>query len=262
MASVKIVEAIATFEGYVPSVTPDKLAYNVPTLGYGYVVYKNTIFYNNLTKTEALAMLYETINDGTFTTEINNLVTKNSIAINQNQFDALISFSYNVGTAWISSSTVKTLLLNSADHSVIELPADATVLFGTGIYSSYSGGSLVATLTAGTDITITDKYVDANKKLWYKVSDGTNEGWLRGGNVKFDGSFRRDLNYIDAQMFAYRLLEWHVAGGKCLPGLLYRRLAEAKIFIYGNYAESWYNSANYTKNTYNFQYPSCMSSYQ
>lgn len=262
MASVKIVETIASFEGYVPSVTPDTLAYNVPTLGYGYVVYKNTIFYNHLTKSEALAMLYQTINEGVFTTSINSLIDKYDIEMNQNQFDSLISFAYNVGTAWTSSSYIRTMLLNCADYTQISFPADASVLFGTGIYTSYDGGSYVATLTAGTDITVLEMYVDGYQKLWYKVSTGSEEGWLRGGNITFDGGFTRDLNYMDAQMFAYRLLEWHVAGGKCWPGLLYRRLAEAKIFLYGNYAEASASASNYKYNTYKFQYPSCMSSYQ
>ena len=50
-----MLDNIASYEGYVPQVSPDTLAGNIPTVGYGYVVSKNTTFYNNLTRSEATA---------------------------------------------------------------------------------------------------------------------------------------------------------------------------------------------------------------
>ena len=67
----------------------------------------------------------------------------------------------------------------------------------------------------------------------------------------------RDLQYVDAYTFGSNLLDWHVAGGKCYAGLYYRRLAEAKVFSYGNYADASPSSANYKKNTYGYDIPNC-----
>ena len=62
----------------------------------------------------------------------------------------------------------------------------------------------------------------------------------------------------DAYTFGSNLLDWHVAGGNCYIGLYYRRLAEAKVFSYGNYAEASPSNGNYKKNTYGYKVPSCL----
>lgn len=63
---------------------------------------------------------------------------------------------------------------------------------------------------------------------------------MRAGDVAFNSTsgLTHDLNYVDAYTFGSNLLDWHVAGGNCYIGLYYRRLAEAKVFSYGNYAEA------------------------
>ena len=38
----------------------------------------------------------------------------------------------------------------------------------------------------------------------------------------------------------------------------YRRLAEAKVFSYGNYDEASPSNGNYKKNTYGYKVPSCL----
>ena len=74
-----MLDNIASYEGYVPQVSPDTLAGNIPTVGYGYVVSKNTTFYNNLTRSEAKAMLADTVNRGSYTTEINRFISSNGL---------------------------------------------------------------------------------------------------------------------------------------------------------------------------------------
>ena len=63
---------------------------------------------------------------------------------------------------------------------------------------------------------------------------------MRAGDVAFNSTsgLTHDLNYVDAYTFGSNLLDWHVAGGNCYIGLYYRRLAEAKVFSYGNYDEA------------------------
>ena len=112
-ASDAVIKFIADNEGYVPAITYDYLSYNIPTLGHGYVVWEGECFYNNLSLNEAFALLVRSINKLSFTSDVNSMLINNYIYFNQQQFDALVSFSYNLGTAWTYSSDLKNILLNA-----------------------------------------------------------------------------------------------------------------------------------------------------
>ena len=77
------------------------MASNKPTIGYGKLIRSGDTFYNNLTKREAQAMLIYSLNNGSYISSVNNFLIKNSVKFNQNQFDSLVSFSYNLGTSWM-----------------------------------------------------------------------------------------------------------------------------------------------------------------
>ena len=115
-------------------------------------------------------------------------------------------------------------------------------------------------LEAGDSVSvISKKYKEATKEIWYKTS----AGWVRGGNLKFSLSgLVHDLNYVDSITFAENILAWHHASSQCIPGLLYRRLSEAKIFLYSDYEQANKSNTNYKKNTYGFIYPNCVSKYE
>ena len=95
------IKFIAECEGFASSVYGDKLASNKPTIGYGKLIRSGDTFYNNLTKREAQAMLIYSLNNGSYISSVNNFLIKNSVKFNQNQFDSLVSFSYNLGTSWM-----------------------------------------------------------------------------------------------------------------------------------------------------------------
>ncbi len=77
----------------------------IPTIGYGNTYYADgkrvTLLDKQITKQEALEMFKEIANK--FAKRVDELVTSN---INQNQFNALVSFAYNVGTGNFASSTL------------------------------------------------------------------------------------------------------------------------------------------------------------
>jgi len=264
-----MLDNIASYEGYVPQVSPDTLAGNIPTVGYGYVVSKNTTFYNNLTRSEAKAMLADTVNRGSYTTEINRFISSNGLLMSQCQFDALASFSYNVGAGYWNGSGncyVRTVIMNAVvppqDLSSSN-PYDGKVTASTlPMYQDHSASSTqITTLKINTSVNILDYYRDSStKQSWYKVSASGKSGWVRAGDVAFNSTsgLTHDLNYVDAYTFGSNLLDWHVAGGNCYIGLYYRRLAEAKVFSYGNYAEASPSNGNYKKNTYGYKVPSCL----
>jgi len=77
----------------------------IPTIGYGNTYYADgkrvTLLDKDITKQQAFDMFKEIANR--FAKRVDTLVTSN---INQNQFNALVSFAYNVGTGNFSSSTL------------------------------------------------------------------------------------------------------------------------------------------------------------
>ena len=264
-----MLDNIASYEGYVPQVSPDTLAGNIPTVGYGYVVSKNTTFYNNLTRSEAKAMLADTVNRGSYTTEINRFISNNGLLMSQCQFDALASFSYNVGAGYWNGSGncyVRTVIMNTVvppqDLSSSNPYGGKVTASTLPMYQDHSASSTqITTLKINTSVNILDYYRDSStKQSWYKVSASGKSGWVRAGDVAFNSTsgLTHDLNYVDAYTFGSNLLDWHVAGGNCYIGLYYRRLAEAKVFSYGNYAEASPSNGNYKKNTYGYKVPSCL----
>jgi lysozyme len=77
----------------------------IPTIGYGNTYYPDgkrvTLLDKDITKQQAFDMFKEVANR--FAKRVDTLVTSN---LNQNQFNALVSFAYNVGTGNFSSSTL------------------------------------------------------------------------------------------------------------------------------------------------------------
>jgi lysozyme len=91
----------------------------IPTIGYGNTYYPDgkrvTLLDKDITKQQAFDMFKEVANR--FGKRVNELVTSN---INQNQFNALVSFAYNVGTGNFSSSTLLKKVNRNPDDLTIK----------------------------------------------------------------------------------------------------------------------------------------------
>ncbi|MBO5739009.1 glycoside hydrolase family protein [bacterium] len=101
------IELIKKFEGCV--LKAYKCPAGVWTIGYGHT--SGVKEGQTITKAEAEDYLKQDLT--TFETYVSNLVT---VAINQNQFDALVSFCYNLGPGNLKSSTLLKLL-NAKNYS-------------------------------------------------------------------------------------------------------------------------------------------------
>ena len=275
----KILTIIANFEGFSETVYDDPLvsAYT-PTIGHGYVLQKDENgnyeqFYDNLTRREAWAMLCMTSNTKEYTTKVNEFLVNNNVKASQQNFDSMFSFSYNIGAGrWGGSYgtfTLRDLILNSVDLSKLDFKNKTyagKILETANVYSSISSGSPATSLTKGTSVTVTGAetiFSEDTHAIWYKIkTSGGSVYYIKNVYVTLTGTFARDLLYCDAVAYGSEMLSWHHAGGQCIPGLLYRRLAEAKIFSFGNYAEASMTNSKYTKNTYGYHYPSCVSGYE
>jgi len=110
---------IAEFEGLSlrPYLCPAKKA----TIGYGNCYYKDgkkvTMLDNPITKEEALELLKVMVES--FAKEVNKLV---SAPLNQNQFNAVVSFSYNTGLNALKNSTL--LKLINKDHNQLAIASE------------------------------------------------------------------------------------------------------------------------------------------
>lgn len=99
----KGLELIKSFEGFYSKPYLDPIG--IPTIGYGATYYPNkkkvTMKDKPLTEKEASELLKEMMT--TYENDVKRLVKRE---LNQNQFDALVSFTYNLGATNLGKSTL------------------------------------------------------------------------------------------------------------------------------------------------------------
>lgn len=254
-ASDEIINLIANYEGFLPTVTNDSITSD-PTLGYGKVIYSGEQFYNNLTKNEAYAYLCQTVNKGGYTTKTNKFLLDNGIKFNQRQFDSLVSFAYNVGASAIyNDSDLQSVLLSTGSGSSSVKAGASGYVNASDVNLRKGAGtnySVVTCMNKNTKFTYVDgKVYNSN---WYKIklSNGTT-GYIYKSYASLTGA-SRDLNNVNKQHYLNEFLAYHHAAGSCYWGLLYRRIDEAEVFFYGDYVRDG------QKNKKGFDY-TCSSNY-
>lgn len=87
-----------------------KDAVGLPTIGYGHLIKAGESF-TTITEAQAEALLKSDLKQ--FEVCVTNMVT---VKLNQNQFDALVSFAFNLGCANLKSSTLLKKL-NAGDYA-------------------------------------------------------------------------------------------------------------------------------------------------
>lgn len=111
----KLIDFVIAWEGFVPSLVVDCLVPEVYNIGYGNVISFGESFYNNITKRQAFVDFVNKLNFGKYVKDVNDFIISNSVRCSQSQFDALVSFSYNLGTAWLKDSKLKDILLSAKE---------------------------------------------------------------------------------------------------------------------------------------------------
>lgn len=102
-ASDRIIQFIKTSEGFVSTVSKDDLAKGIYQIGYGHCVKLGERF-TSISEAQAHELLVKDLNQN-YGRAINAFLQNNHITANQQQFDALLSFTYNLGTAWMTSDS-------------------------------------------------------------------------------------------------------------------------------------------------------------
>ncbi len=82
------------------------------TIGYGTACGENE-YPDGITEAEADALLRSAVLK--YELYVNSFVSANDVELNQNQYDALVSFTYNLGNVWSGDFTLKTYLINGID---------------------------------------------------------------------------------------------------------------------------------------------------
>jgi lysozyme len=107
---------ITQFEGLKLKVYLDSAS--IPTIGYGSTYYEDgsrvVVGDSDITQERALQLLEVAVNKKTIV--LNNLIKVN---VNQNEFDAICCWCYNVGEGNVASSTLLKLLNSNADKNSI-----------------------------------------------------------------------------------------------------------------------------------------------
>ncbi len=252
------IKFIYTSEGFVPHVYVDKLC-NLLTLGYGKAIYPGNLFYNNITKREAYAMLVNTLNESYFCSKLNDFLISNNIMFNQQEFDALLSFSYNIGTNWMcSDSYLKNIILNSTASTSNGKTLKGVVIEPDGLNLRASpsiNSKKICILQYNESVTVLNSKKFNNSWYHVKTTNGY-EGYCHCNFLSVSEVLNgvKSLQNIDKNNFASEFLSYHHSLKKCILGLFYRRLDELAMFFYGNYNHHYIKGYNPHK----FPIPNCI----
>lgn len=237
LITTKVLNHIAEYEGYASKVYDDPLVKDTPTVGYGRVVYSGSRFYNGLTKKAAFAYLVNDINNSSYTTRINKVLKEKKISFNQNHFDALVNFSYNLGVYFITNhkelinTLTSTYGKSSYKHTgYINKPTSA-------LRKSADGSSeKIKSVKAGVIVKLLSTKVYNSSWYHVKLSNGT-KGYLKKSHItrRSSDSNTRNLKNVPVKTYAKNFLKFHHASKKCYKGLLYRRMDELEIFFFNDY---------------------------
>ena len=117
-ASNRCIDLIKQFEGF--SDRPYMCPASIPTIGFGATFYPNGVKVKltdpQITRDKATKMLGLMVDK--FALQVDRLI---KVEIKQNQFDALVSFAYNVGIGNFRNSTLLRKLNLKANNAVISL---------------------------------------------------------------------------------------------------------------------------------------------
>ena len=123
---------------------------------------------------------------------------------------------------------------------------------GLRLRESASGSSgIITTMSYGEKVTVLDK----SNSSWYKVRTSSGKtGYCSSSYLKSTssggGQYAKDLNAINQNSLISNMTQFTRSGNYHLSGLLYRRIDELEMFLYGDYANDGY------RNKYGFHYPS------
>lgn len=203
--SEEIIDLIKVYEGFRSQVYwVGGIAY----IGYG-TSCSSSSYPNGISADKADALLRETL--AAKEKSINAVLTKYSVQLKQNQFDALLSFTYNIGTGWMSSNNRIYVYLTTGfeNYSDIEI----VNAFGTWCHQGKNVlDQLVERRLKEAKIFLYNDYAGtdahAYKYITYDAGDG-----IVDHSIEFYESGSQYGTLQPAQRAGYTLSGWYTEGG-------------------------------------------------
>ena len=261
-ASDDVIRMISQYEGGLEEAEYDPIAYgDVMNYGYGVVIYAGDMFYNKASMSEYFADLVNQVNEKIYSRYVNEFLQENNIKYNQNQFDALVCFVYNLGVYALQNSGLKSALLNCYEPSATEQIDTNTATVSVDGYLNVRSGpgtnySVIGKLYNGDKVTILDP--NKQNEIWLKIETSSGlVGYCSCNYLVIGGTYTggRNFNYIDKADLIDELLAYHHAGGQCYWGLVYRRIDELEMFFYADYVQDGW------QNKHDWPLPGCILGY-
>ncbi|MDR0914565.1 MAG: Ig-like domain-containing protein [Oscillospiraceae bacterium] len=177
------IDFIKDSEGLVKILEEDQLVAGVDNIGHGVVINIGDTFYNDLTAKTSYGYMIKELNDN-YMPAADAFFAGNNIKANQYQYDALISFYYNLGTRILNNdSDLSGVFLNALDTASSITPATGVAGFvnsdSVRLRSSTSTSNstnILKTMEINTTFTFEDsKIYTGSGYNWYKIklTDGT-----------------------------------------------------------------------------------------
>ncbi len=189
----------------------------IHSIGSNYYIGNGTIckpgdYPNGVTQEEAHGLLRKTVQR--METSLNNFLAKYGIVLNQNQYDAIISFTYNLGTGWLGyTNRLRTALIEGPENYTGVQFADAMAIW------CHTGKSVNKQL-------LSRRISEARMFLYgdYGTGDSPNFNYLilnpGTGEIQADVVlFESGKPYgvlPSAELTDYALLGWHTQDGQII----------------------------------------------
>ena len=221
VSSQALVDKMKAREGF--SATP-YWDYSHYSIGYGTTCPDSKVDYykkNPMSKEEAEVEFKKHL--GSFEEDVRNFAEKYKLTLAQHQFDALVSFSYNCGSGWMSSTS------GYFNTAVRQGDVGAELLYGMALYSTAGGEYILI----GRRLWEANMYINGDYGEGEKGNYPSNYRWVfldgNGGKVRykicaFDTKYKATLPVAfedipigtdaEGNSFVYDFAGWYTSAGK------------------------------------------------
>ncbi len=215
-ASQQYIDLLKEWEGFSATPYKDNTHYSI---GYGTMCPDNMVDYytkNPITVEQGEIWLKEHL--GNFERAVNDFIYTHGLTVQQHQFDAIVSFSYNCGDSWMRE------LDGYFNVAVREMDLGAALIYGMGLWSTSAGQYiLIRRRMREANMFINGVYGEWPDNYRYVFLDG-GAGTVSYKIFCFDTELNTPLNVAfksiptgkDAQgnAFAYTFAGWYTDGGR------------------------------------------------
>ena len=220
---------LKNFEGFVKWPQMDNGQW---TVGYGTAVSGTRLEYyneNGITEAQATLLLKEYLEG--FEKSVNTFIDTHSLKLNQQQFDALVSFTYNLGSSWMQSAgTFRTAVINgTTGNEFIYAMAQFGKAGGAPV------GGLIERRLCEANLYLNGAYgttPPANYK--YVIYDGNLAGVVPTVTIQgYDSNKSTAVKSTVAGKTGYRFLGWYTTadeGGACITELGSKSAGSTKLY--------------------------------